>query len=311
VQRKLFLVLALVAVACKSDPKTRAKESADAKDFWPEAPKPTVTKETRQFRYQPANIGAYRMVADGGVTTGPTDQRLAFKMIFDLDFRPGPTPTERNAHIAAMDLTMKAGPAEVVMRINNDEFYFKQGADETRVRRGEKSNIDVAALTEQPISIVTFDPTANTFRARPNPEHPLEQIGGAGDMLDSGLVLFPDLPTGAVAPGYQWSITRNTPIGSAKARTDIKYDFTYVGDGACPSGGASCSLLAFTASTPGVDVISDEGRKLHAVYGFAGKVFFNHERGAIDESRVRTVIDTEVNGMKMPIAATYRIAPRT
>jgi hypothetical protein len=130
-------------------------------------------------------------------------------------------------------------------------------------------------------------------------------------MLDSGLVLFPDLPTGAIAPGYQWSVTRNSPVGSTGARADITYDFKYVGDGACPSGGGTCSLLTFSSSTPGVDVTTHEGRKVRATYGFAGKVFFNDDRGAIDESRVRAVIDSEVNGMKMPITATYRIEPRT
>lgn len=304
VQRNLCLVLALAVLGCKSDPKTRAKETADAEDFWPEAPKPTVKTGTRTFRYQPANIGRYKMVAEGG-STGSVP--LTFKMNLELDFRPGSTPNERNAHIPAMDMTMKAGPANIVMRVNRDEFYFKERDEETRVRRGEEGPLDVAAMTEQPISIVTFD--ANTFRVRPNPEHPMEAFGGMGDMLDSGLVLFPDLPQGPIAPGHRWSITRNSPVGATKARVDVKYDFQYVGDGACPSGAGTCSLLSFSASTPGVDAVTDEGRKVHAVYGFAGKVFFDHDRGAIDESRVRAVIDTEVTGMKMPITATYKIEP--
>lgn len=299
------LALALVLIACKSDPKARAKETAEADDFWPEAPKPTVTTGTRTFQYQPANVGRYKMVAEGG-STGSIP--LKFNMSLDLDFRPGPTATERNAHLASMDMTMKAGPANMVMRINAEEFYFKERDEETRVRRGEESAIDVAALTEKPLSIVTFEP-AHTFRVRANPEHPLEQLGGAGDMLDSGLVLFPDLPQGSVSPGHKWSVTRNSPVGSTNARVDIKYDFQYVGDGACPSGAKTCSLLSFSAATPGVDAVTDEGRKVHAVYGFAGKVFFNYERGAIDESRVRAVIDTETSGMKLPIAATYTIEP--
>jgi hypothetical protein len=308
VQRNLILLLALAVLGCKSDPKTRAKETADAEDFWPDAPKPTIKTGTHTFRYQPANIGAYSMAADGGSTGS---MPLTFTFNLGLDFRPGPSPTERNAHITAMDLTMKAGPANIVMRINHDEFYFKENAEETRVRRGEEGPLDVAAMTDLPISVVTFDPSANTFRVRANPEHPLEKLGGAGDMLDSGLVLFPDLPPGPVAPGHRWSVTRNTPVGSSKARVDVKYDFQYVGDGACPSGAATCSLLTFTASTPGVDVVTDEGRNVHAVYGFAGKVFFNHDRGAIDESRVRAVIDTETAGMKLPLVATYKITPRT
>jgi hypothetical protein len=309
VQRKLILVLALAFVACKSDPKARAQKTAESEDFWPDAPKPTVTKGTRTFRYQPTNVGRYRMLADGGMTTGPA--QMTFKMTLDLDFRPGPTPIERNAHIEKMDLSMKAGPAVIAMRMSSDEFYFNDRGQETHVKRGDEANIDVAALTEQPISIVTFDPSDNTFRVRPNPEHPLEKLGSTSDMLDSGLVLFPDLPTGAIAPGYQWSVTRNSPVGSTGARADITYDFKYVGDGACPSGGGTCSLLTFSSSTPGVDVTTHEGRKVRATYGFAGKVFFNDDRGAIDESRVRAVIDSEVNGMKMPITATYRIEPRT
>jgi hypothetical protein len=104
---RLLLVFAILASAgCQSDPKTRAKETAEADDFWPDAPKPTVTKGTRTFHYQPANVGRYRMVADGGSTAGPA--AMTFKMTFDLDFRPGPTPIERNAHIVATTIAARS-----------------------------------------------------------------------------------------------------------------------------------------------------------------------------------------------------------
>jgi hypothetical protein len=122
-------------------------------------------------------------------------------------------------------------------------------------------------------------------------------------------VLFPDLPTGAIQPGHKWSVTRNTEIGTTKAHIDIAYNFEYLGDGACPSGTPSCGLLMFTASAPPADAVTEEGRKVRVGYGFAGKVFFDHDRGAIDESRVRADLDVTVEGMQMPMAATYILKP--
>jgi hypothetical protein len=128
-------------------------------------------------------------------------------------------------------------------------------------------------------------------------------------MLDDALVLLPDLPQGPVAPGHKWSVTHDTTIGASTSKTQVKYDFVYVGDGPCPSGGPACSLFTFSASSPGVDLTTDQGVKAHASYGFAGKVYFDTTKGIVDESRSRADMDITVQGMDMEIGAIYLIKP--
>ncbi len=302
------VVACLALTGCKKEAaKSRAKQAAEATDFWPEAPMPTSKTGTKTFRYNAPNVGAYTILAEGGTTQKSLP--LKFDMRLDVDFRAGEKPNERNAHMKLLTLSMDAAGKELKMRVDDQQFYFKEGAEETTLKRGEPAPFDVAELTEKPITVVTFGED-NTVKLRAHPDHPFETFGGgAGDMLDSALLLFPDLPTGAIAPGHKWKVTRNTPVGATEARVDVSYDFEYVGDGACPTGKTTCSLFAFTASTPGVDAVTDEGRKVHAAYGFAGKVFFDYEKGVVDESRVRADIDAKTEGISLEIGATYIIKP--
>ncbi|HEY5922530.1 MAG TPA: hypothetical protein VIV11_12700 [Kofleriaceae bacterium] len=309
--RLTITCVALVcAISCKSEPaKTRAKKAADAKEFWPDAPKPTIKTGTRTFRYNPANLGPYHMFADGGSTDSPI--AITFKMILDLDFRAADAPTERNVHMTMLDMWMKAGPAKMVMRVNSNEFYFEQGEEKTSIKLGDKdSPFDVAELTTRPLSIFTFD-ADGTVRVRANPDHPFETVGGGGaeDMLESALVLFPNLPPAPIAPGHRWTVMHNTQLGTSQTRVDVEYAYEYVGDGACPSGTGTCSLLSFTASSPGVDATTETGIKVNAAYGFAGKVFFSHDRGIIDESRVRADIDIKSDQLSMQLGVTYSVKP--
>lgn len=309
----MVLLLAIACspiTACKKEPAARAKARANAEEFWPEAPTPTIKTGTRTFHYQPQNMGRYKLVADGGSTESTLPMKV--KMILELDFRAGHEASDRNVHIEVLDMWATAGRMRMEMRINSQEFFFKQGQDETRIRRGENAAFDVAALTEEPLTIVSFDAATNAVRMRANPEHPFAELdSGAADLMGSGFLLFPDLPQGPVSPGYHWSVTRDTAIGTTKKRIEIAYDFQYVGDGACPSGTGTCSLLSFTAATPGIDDLDDEGEKMHLVYGFAGKVFFNHDRGTIDESRVRADMDVTAKNLATPIGITYVVEPRT
>jgi hypothetical protein len=42
-------------------------------------------------------------------------------------------------------------------------------------------------------------------------------------------------------------------------------------------------------------------------YGFAGKVFLDHARGAIDEARVRLDMDVKLDRFKLPMGGTYAV----
>jgi hypothetical protein len=126
------------------------------------------------------------------------------------------------------------------------------------------------------------------------------------EMLDSALVLFPDLPTQPISAGHKWSVTRNTPLGATQGRVDVTYGFEYVGDGACPSGAPSCSLFTFTAGSKDVEV-TNEGVDMQVTYGFAGKVYFDNERNIVDESRSRANMDMKVQGRNMQVEANYMI----
>jgi hypothetical protein len=279
----LALATLLVAPGCKDKPTERAAKATAAKDFWPEAPKPTKTTGSRTFAYTPENIAGYTMTASGGTPKG-AKVPLDFNMTLDLAFRAAEAANERNAFIKKLDAEGQT----------------------TTIKRGEPGPFDVGAMTDKAFTTVVFEPTG-AVKVRTITDHPFNQLGG--DMLDEALVLLPDLPQGAVPAGHKWSVTHDTTIGGTGSRTKVTYDFVYVGDGACPSGGPACSLFTFSASSPGVDATTDQGVKVHASYGFAGKVYFDTDRGIVDESRSRADMDVKVQGMDMEIGAVYLIKP--
>ena len=162
-------------------------------------------------------------------------------------------------------------------------------------------------MTDKPFTTIVFT-EANRIEVQSVADHPFNSLGGTGDMLDSGLILFPDLPTEAIAPGHTWTVTRNTPVGSTGARTDVTYDFVYLGDGACPSGAASCAHLTFAASSSEMDIASEGGR-VKGTYGFAGKVFFDTVLGTIDESRVHMNLDVKAAGVALTVSGTFALRP--
>jgi hypothetical protein len=305
------LVLFIPLTACKEEPKERAKQASSAKDFWPEAPKPTKTDGSRSFAYKPENIVGYTMSAAGGTPKG-AKLGIQFDMTLELAFKAADAPTERDAFIKKLALDMNAAGSKMNMLLDGDQMKIDTGKGEAMtLKRGEAGPFDVGAMTDKAFTTLVFAPTGSVT-VRTKADHPFNQLGG--DMLDEALVLLPDLPSGNVSPGHKWSVAHETTIGGTTTKTKVAYDFVYVGDGACPSGASpgptACSLFAFTASSPGVDVTTDQGLKVHAAYGFAGKVYFDTERGIVDESRSRADMDVKVQGMDLQISATYLIAPQ-
>lgn len=307
--RGLLAIAPLTALtllgACKDKPAERAVKATAAKDFWPEAPAPTKTSGTRAFAYKPENISGYRMTATGGT---PKDSKvpLDFDMTLELAFKGGDAANERSAFIKKLSLDMNAAGQRMDMLLDNEVMKVNAGGEDITLKRGDAGPIDVGAMTDKAFTTLVFEPTGGV-KIRTVTDHPFNQLGG--DMLDEALVLLPELPKGAVPAGHTWRVTHETTIGGTQTRTKIPYEFVYVGDGACPSGGASCSLFTFSATSPGVDITTDEGVKVHAKYGFAGKVYFDNDRGIVDESRSRADMDVKVQGMQMEIAAVYLIKP--
>jgi hypothetical protein len=307
----LAVVLAAPLTACKDKPAERAKQGTTSKDFWPEAPKPTKTDGTRAFQYKPENVAGYSMNASGG-TPKSAKVGIDFDLTLELLFKAAAAPNERDAFIKKLSLNMNAAGQKMNMLLDGDQMKVDTGkGDSMTLKRGEPGPFDVGAMTDKAFTTLVFAPTGSVS-VRTKEDHPFNELGG--DMLDEALVLLPDLPAGSVSPGHKWSVTHDTTIGGTKTKTKVAYDFVYVGDGACPSGASTgptaCSLFSFTASSPGVDVVTDEGIKVHAAYGFAGKVYFDTERGIVDESRSRADMDVKVQGMDMEISALYLIKPQ-
>lgn len=289
-KRNLGVVVVLASVACASCQRAS-----------------TTQPGARTFQYQPANVGRYRVVEEGA-SAGP--RRWTLETHADLAFRAGPTPLERDVFIETMDRTDKAHGDIYAMRISSDEYYTNVNGRETDVLPFQRAGIDLAALTETPITIATFDPNGHAFQLRPNPDYPLEKLAGMGDMLDDSLNLFPDLPKEAISPGHHWFVTRNVPVGSTAAHADSIYDFTYVGDSKCPSGAGACALLTFEASATETEIVTDKGLKARVVDRLAGTVFFNEERGVVDESRARGVTDIVLLGRTETRVTNYKIESR-
>ncbi len=301
-------LLALVLLsACKDSAKDRSARAAAAVDFWPEAPAATSKTGTRTLRYIPDNVKGYVLIATGGTPKG-SQAKLDYTMTIDLSFGPSAMPRTRDVKIKKLELTMAGSGQDLEMRLDAQEMYVKEGTQEpVRMKRDDGGPLDIAGMTDKPFTRAVFT-DENRMELASIEDHPFNTLGGTGDMLDNALILFPDLPKEPIAPGHTWSVTRNTPVGSTSARVDIAYQFTYVGDGACPSGAPSCAHLTFTAASKQMDIES-EGIRVKGSYGFAGKVFFDTALGTLDESRVRMELDVQAAGVALVISGTFSLLP--
>lgn len=303
----LSLGISLVSACKDKAPKERAVTAMAAKDFWPEAPAPTKGTAARTLAYKPESITGYTMVAKGG-SPGDAKLRIDYDMTLALLFKDGATPRERNTYIQMLDMKMEAATERMKMRLDHDGMTVTSGTDApVTLKRGDDGPLDVAGMVDKPFTTLVFT-DANAVELRTIASHPFNELGGTGDMLDTALVLFPDLPQGPVAPGHTWTVTHDTPVGTTNTKVAVTYNFEYAGDSACPSGKPSCAQLHFTASSKNTEVQS-EGNTVKLSYGFAGKVFFDTERGAVDESRVRMDMDASVKGINMLIGGTFVIKP--
>ncbi|HEU4612501.1 MAG TPA: hypothetical protein VFS15_10505 [Kofleriaceae bacterium] len=293
---RAILFLAVTAAACKDAP----DRPAPTNEVWPEAPRPTATTGTRKLRYQPANMPGYRITASGGAPKG-APVRLAFQLALDLRLGAGATPRERDASIGLLDLDV-SGVVTMKMRLDESGLSLDTGEGAQHWTRGEPAPFDVAAMVDDPFATLVFDDDRR-MTVRAIESHPFAALD-MGDMLDGALVLFPELPDEPIAAGQHWMVTRSTPVGASGTRIDGTSRLTYAGDGACPSGTSRCALieLAATSNSAVVDAAT-------VVYAFAGKLFFDVERGILDESHVRLDMNVARGPAALAVNATYVIRP--
>ena len=302
--------VSVLALGCEKKPaKERAKTDVTADSFWPDAPKPTSTNTAHAFSYNSESVTGYVMTASGGTPPG-SSPGIDFTMGLDLAMKPGSAPNIRDAYIRTLDLDMKAPGNNMKMHLDGNVMTVKQNDEEPiEMKRGDGA-VDVGGMTDQAFTTLEFTPD-NRVVYHAIETHPFNALGGEGanDMLDNALVLFPDLPAGEIKPGHTWKNTHRTSVGATSAKVDLEYEFTYVGDGACPSGAPSCALFTFTGESQKDATVTENGMTMTAGYGLAGKVYFDLARKAPDESRVRMHLDAKTSGIALKVQATYIVKP--
>ena len=303
--------ISVLSVGCKKQQaKERAKQDVKAESFWADAPKPTSTSASHAFAYNPDSINGYVVTASGGTPEGASPG-IDFTMGIDLAMKPGSAPNIRDAYIRRLDLDMKAPGNDMKMHLDGNVMTVKMNAeDEVEMKRGDGGPVDVGGMTDQAFTTIELTPD-NRVLYHTIESHPFNALGGegTGDMLDNALVLFPDLPAGEIKPGHTWKNTHKTSVGGTGAKVDLEYEFTYEGDGACPSGAPSCAVFSFTGASDKDATVVENGITLTAGYGLAGKVYFDLARKAPDESRVRMHLDVKASGMALKVQATYVVKP--
>lgn len=298
-----LLAVALVGIGCKNDDAAkRAKAGAAAKDFWPEAPKPTVTTGKRKLAYQPENLHGYTISGKAGTTPG-AEVTVSVDMTLGFELVAGTAPTSRNAMLRKINMAMVAPGNDMTLDFNGEQITVKAGTDDpVTFKRGDAASpINLDDLVTKPIAQIEFAPDGAVTA------HSSDDALQLGSSLDSALILFPDLPAGEVEVGHSWTVQRKATLSENINEVTVSYQFVYAGDGPCPSGTGTCAHLTFTAASDNVKVTAN-GMDGTAKYGFAGKVFLN-DKGAIDESRVRMEVDVELEGHKLPLGGTYSIKP--
>ncbi len=306
-KRSAFALLA--AVGCNSaKPEQRAATAATAveqADFWPEAPKPTTTRApAKVLSYQPANITGYMIKIDAH-TTPHAAISVSAVMSLSLSFRPATSAMARDAYIKTIDMVTQAPGQSMKMTLGKEQLVVTTQGETMTLARGDGGVMDVGKMLDLPFATIDF--TRGHVSNVANQVHPFTAMGT--NFLDDAMVLFPDLPAEPIEPGHTWTVVRTVSVGGNLGRTEITYNFTYDGDGACPTSvAASCADLSFSASSPGI-AIDKDGATFTAKYGFAGKVFLDSARGTVDESRVHMDMDVQGSGFSLPMVGTFVIVP--
>ncbi|CAN5468616.1 hypothetical protein BH11MYX1_BH11MYX1_34330 [soil metagenome] len=303
-KRVAFALLGFVACT-KDKPEQRAEKAVEKADFWPEALKPRTTKApAKLLAYQPANITNYVVKIDAH-TTPDAAASVSAVMSLTLGFKPATSATSRDAYIRAIDMVTQAQGQGMKMTLGNEQLVVTDKGETTTLKRGDAGPMDVGKMLDLPFTTIDF--ARGHVSNVGNPAHPFTAIGT--NFLDDAMVLFPDLPAEPIEPGHTWKMVRTVSVGGSLGQTEVTYNFTYDGDGACPtSSTASCADLSFSASSPGI-TLSKEGATFTAKYGFAGKVYLDLARGTVDESRVHMDMDIKGEGLSLPMVGTFVIKP--
>jgi hypothetical protein len=299
-----IVVLAVVVGGCKEEEKKPPPPSPSSR-FWPEAPTPRPIGGPREIRYNPDNIKGYAISVDVRTKPGSAVEVTA-KMNIEIGFDVGAAPRSRDVRIRKLDLDVE-GPGRIMkMLLDKDGFSVIDGSGPPKSgKRGDQGPVDVAAMVDNTFTTLTFTED-NQVRLASNAAHPFVALGG--DVLDTALIMFPDLPNQVVTPGHKWTIERNVPLGQGIARVDVTYHLEYVGESACPSGAGTCAQILLTAATNERE-IEQKGMTMTVAYRFLGKAFVDLDKGSIDESRVRMDMDVKVRGERIAMAGVYRIKP--
>ena len=294
----------LTVVGCNNaKPEQRAATAVKQADFWPEAPQPTTTRAPAKIlAYQPAHITGYAMKIDAH-TTPDAAVSVSAVMSLTLGFEAASAATARDAYIKTIDMVTQTQGQTMKMTLGNEQLVITDKGETTTLGRGDGGAMDVGKMLDLPFSTIDFN--RGHVSNVGNPAHPFTAIGS--NFLDDALVLFPDLPAEPIEPGHTWTMVRTVSVGGSLGRTEVTYNFTYDGDSACPTTAtASCADLSFSASSTGIKIKKD-GATFTARYGFAGKVYLDSARGAVDESRVHMDMDIKGEGLSLPMVGTFVI----
>lgn len=301
----LLLSATTLTAACKGkSARSKAKEALASKDFWPDAPPVTGADAASTLRYQPDNVGGYRLLIDVKSLPGSAASITA-DMTLGLAFRAGAAPRTRAGHINELKLNLDAAGQVVSMGLENEVLSMRADGQTMTFKRGEGGIFDVDKFLDEPFTTMTVSEDSKVTFAG-NASHPMVALGG--DMMDTALILFPDLPPGEVKPGATWNVTRDVALSSGMAHVTVRYDFRYLGTATCPSGPPVCAVLELQAESS-TGTAEEDGVTVKVAYAFAGRIYFDTARGAVDQSRVYMHMDAKAQGMKVAIGGRYTLIP--
>lgn len=294
-----FVLLAMTA--CEKAPPSKSDRDKEL-DFWKEAPTPTETDSKRRFVYQPLNVVGYHLAMDLATGQGAT-MPMTMTGSMDFAFTATAKPRERDVRLAKLMMSTDGSGQKMKMELTNDELVIDFGTNQQRMKRGDKTMLDVDAILDQPFTTVIFGDDS-AIGTRGNPKHPFTQMGG--DMFGTAFILFPDLPPTEIAVGHSWTFKRTINLGAGTAATEVGYTFEYIGDGACPSGLGTCAVFGFDAGSKN----AAQGSGVTTTsYRFAGRVYFDTAKGRIDESRVKLEMNIADATTKTPMTGTFVLKP--
>lgn len=204
----------------------------------------------------------------------------------------------REAYLRDLYSSTAMGGKRRIIRLRDGLVEVRDGEEITVFQRGADP-FGVTAFTNKPLFTVSVNRHDVGI-----PEIAMSAIGGVASASPLVQLVFPDLPSRAILPGFQWTSSTSSSIKPSPSQQPLNaYSLRYLGDAACPHVPKSqCAQFNVTANGKGYVEATQ-----YAI-SYAGRLFFDMRRHRVHEVRLASIVTIRLPDRTVQSKGTLRIS---